>query len=556
MQTRLACIWLVLVALSFAGATRRSAAEESLGVLTQLPRETLAAVRLSRIDAVDSTLLPLAESFGAQLPALGALVLEINGVDPAGDVVLGLARVGKDANVPFVLLPISNYKQFVRAGDGDAGIPFTPITLGGEELLASQRGRWVLVTNAIDEFDKLGQLDTGIVQQIIELCDDVLLTAFITPAGMTALESIAQSRLESPHRVASRRAKLASRKFDWTNISDWDELLSLHQAMAARFCSECTLLALNVSVSPQQTIRLDIRAKAANSEQNSHGSFALPILALNQQSPVFTAGGGLQSSWAKLAIQLSLDNISSGSEAMGVRYFSTSLFAKFRESAVAACDKVTGVQTLMIAPHQDEPSLSNSAMLLHVGDSAVFLELFDACMIDWNTAVERSSRQEDFVFEVNPLRAGELSGMRYSIDLPSAIRDPNVPEVRDVMALMYGRNGVWAVDVLPIGKNRVLISDLPDKLRDQLVDEIGDAKAQDESSGGWTVRLSPATLQDWRNHVKRQSYGTGIVGWKPKSLSNDSDVVVEIKTTQQQLHITTEIPGELVRAIGKLIDKK
>lgn len=559
MFTRLLCIRLLLLAMVLGWSTRFVAAQASQPVLAELPRETLGAVRLARIDAVDSTLLPLAKSFGVQLPSLGALASGFQGIDPSGEVVLGLVRLAKEEYVPFVLLPIDDYKTFVRAGDGDAGIPFTPITLAGEELLASERGRWALVTNPIEQFDQLGKLDSSVVQQIADMGADELLTAFLTPAGLGELQTMAQSRREAPHRLASRRARMASRSFNWTSLSEWDAQLTLHQAMIARFCKDCQLMAVNVGVGPNQSLAFDIWARAKRAAPAAAKQpHRLPEFTLSNQRTVFVASGSTKSFWAKLAIELSLDNISSGSDAIGVRYFSSTLFAKFRESAVAAFGKVRAAQAMMIAPLQDEPTLSNSALLLEVHDSAEFLKEFDACISDWNTAVERSSRQEDFLFETKPLQVGELAGSRYTIDLPSAVRDPNIPEVREVMARMYGRNGVWAVDVLPVDKKQVLISDLPDKLRDQLIDELesaepSSANANDESSGQWTITLSPATLQDWRNDIKRQSHGEGIIGWKPKSLDCSSDVVVKIEVQKQDLHIEAEIPSDVVMALGELL---
>ena len=113
----------------------------STRALEWVPRETLVLARASRLDAFDSDIQPLASNFGLPLPAFGQLVTQIEGIDPAGEVIIGITEYDTGVYLPFVLLPVSDYRAFVRAGDGDPGIEVTLLTLAGEELLAAKRGQ-------------------------------------------------------------------------------------------------------------------------------------------------------------------------------------------------------------------------------------------------------------------------------------------------------------------------------------------------------------------------------------------------------------------------------
>lgn len=523
-------------------------------VFEVLPEGTLVAARVAELAEVDTTVRPLAEKFGLGFPALGQLAAQLEGVDPEGDAVVGLAQGAEGEYLPFVLLPVSDYKAFVRAGDGDPGIEVTPVTLAGEELLASHRGRWALVTNVIEQFDNLGELDSSTARLLAGKLGDELLTIAVTDAGLNELQAMAGAGEESPRQLANRRRILASRPMNWRSLADWRQRLTLHSEMVDQLVTECAavVLAADADASARVALRLELLPRSPSDIKPPVGS--VPAVDLSDQRMVVTADCAWGSPWVDWLLQLHISSFASGSDDVGVDYFRADDFQAFGESVAAASGLVHNARLLMIAPADQQPTMSNSAVVVAVDDAQAFAAAFEEVIVDWNRMVERSRRNVDFLYEIKPLEVGDRTGKRYAVDLPSAFRQESVPEVREVMDKLYGRNGVWAMDVLPVGDSQVLISDLPDALRDQLLQQLpADQAPATDPQAGWRVRLNPAVLQDWLNEVKRDNYGDGVIGWTPRPLRSTSQVDIQVTTHEPVLRVETEIPADVVTALAALV---
>lgn len=524
-------------------------------VLHTLPRNTVVAVRVSQLDHLDHLVQPLAATFGIDMPAVGDIAADLEGVDMGGDVAVGLLRLGTRNYTPFVLLPVNDYKAFVQAGDGDAGLVYTPLTIAGEELIGSQRGRWALIINPIEDVNDLGRLDEKFASKITDAVnDETLVTIAVPPQGVSELRRIASSRSEAPYRVASRRRMLANRKMNWTSISDWEERLTLYRAPIIHLCKSCDTMVLSADIGEQQSIEVELHLLSEKPPTIADTQITLPAVEVDGQRHFAIAEGPWNSPWVEMAMKMYVDHASTGSDAVGITYFSTAEFNSLRKTVMKASGMIQSMRALAIAPEKDAPSMSNSALLLEVTNSEEFLGVVDGAMTEWNELVNKSRRNIDFVFESKPLVVGDHSGKRYSIDLPSAFREEDVPEVRQVMDKMYGRNGLMVADVLPVDKTHVLISDLPDALRDGLLKGATDAQTQPvDNPAGWTLVLDPAAIQDWNNLVQRHVNGENTIGWKPKPLECESNVVVEVTTQSPTLTIRSTIPGDVVQALGKLV---
>ncbi|WP_442481371.1 hypothetical protein [Aeoliella sp. SH292] len=547
-----------LVVTLLAGRSISLADETGASYADQLPRDTLVAARVSQLDRFDPLVQPLAESFGVTVPPIGTLAASLEGVDPRGDVIVGIVGLGSGKVAPFVLLPVEDYRAFVRSGDGDAGVDFTPITLAGEELLAQERGRWALVINPVDDTAPFEVDSENDVEFDRPELGDSLITVLATSRGMAELKRLAASRSESPYHLANRRRMLASRPINWRSLQELEERLSLYAPLVARTCDNAKHVQLAIDVADDQSLEFEARLVPKQAKQIPAAESSLPPVTLSDQRPMLEVEGPAGSPWTDLLVDLHIDSYSAGSDEVDVIYFSPPELEKWRAGIARARDMVIAARGLVIAPAEGEPTVSNGALVLQVKSSAEFVSAFDAVMADWNSLVNTATRRNaDFIYETKPLAVGSLEGKRYTVDLPTAFRQDNIPEVREVMAKMYGRNGVRALDILPLDERHVLISDLTDALRDQLIASMSAAaSAPLSNSKGWTIAIEPATMQDWLNDMKLHTYGEDVVGWKPQPLDADGNVTIEVTTHEPELVVRTKVPGDVVRAVGKLSRKK
>ncbi|QDU56477.1 hypothetical protein [Aeoliella mucimassa] len=552
MLIRLLCVAVIAGSFGFAPNAGVAMAGESTSVLAQLPASTMVALRVAQLDELDQKVVPLAKEFAWPLPPLGQLAASFDGVDSSGEFVLGMMQLDGEQFVPFLLLPVTDYKTFVYAGDGDAGIEVTPLTLAGEELMATSRGNWALVTNPFDDFTHLNPMPAEQSAELQKLVGSELASVIATRTGVVQLKAIALARSESPYQKATRYRQLQRRSIDWTDWQQVESLIRIYSGAINHLCESCEVMVLTADIDDDQSVALRYVTQRAGEVEFPAAEWKRSPLVLGSQRIITSGEGPWGSPWTADFVQLYLDRFEVTSYDFGINYLRPQEFRGYRESVTKVSDQIQGVQAMMIAPTDDYPVMSNSAMLVNTSDAAKLLESVDEAIKDWNRMIELSQRQVDFYLGSEPLKVGERQGRRYTVDLSDAFREANTPDVRKVMDRLYGRNGVWAIDVLPLDESRVLFTDLPDKLRDELIAKLDSEKPTATREATWSVTLNPAALQDWFNDCKRKEFEEGIRGWTPQEFASPTDLVVTATTHDSTLVIETKLPADVVQAMAKL----
>lgn len=528
-------------------------AEPTAGCFDHLPQGTLAALRVAQLDQLNERLEAVCGLLKRPVPPVVSFALQLEGVDPEGEAALGITRTANGGYLPFVLLPVADYKAFVRAGDGDPGLAATPLTLAGEELLAGRRGQWVLLTNVVADFSAMGSVSSDTAKQTAALSEDQLFSVVITPAGLETLQSLAQSTPVTSRSLAYRRRLLASRQMDWTDPAQWQARLGVYGTTIDRWVKDCEAVVAGVDIAGDKSVDIQIRMAPREPLEVAPATMALPAVELTGERRVIHAEGPIASPWTTTALSTLVDRVLATPDGVGVEYFDPSAMSSWHETVLRLGEQLKAARFTMIAPDKEQPVMCNSAYLCQVKQADEFLAALDSSFAAWNTLIERSRRDEDLIFEIAPLRVEELAGKRYSVDLPSAVRQEDIPDVRQVMQQMFGRNGRMVIDAVPISANYVLVSDLPDVLRDQLIAQLKAAPAASSTeASAWTMTIKPDAWQDWSNEVKRVSMGGNIIGWKPKRIATDATVTVRAETQAPTLLLRARIPGEVVAAIAGL----
>ena len=540
----------LLIVLVCSLAARGAWAAEPVSAIDQLPANTMVALRVSRLDKLDTHVQPLAEKFGLPLPGLGQLAASFDGVDAQGELLVGLVQMGDQTMVPYMLLPVTDYKAFVHAGDGDAGIEVTPLTLLGEELMATRRGDWALVTNPLDSLGPFAPINADDASELRQLAGTELVSLLTTRTGVEQLKQLATARSESTYQKANRYRILQRKSPEWTSSAYWQSLVSVYSRAVERCCTNVRLLVVAVDVGDDLSAKVRVELPQASDREMPAPQWSLSSLTLANQRVVVSGEGPWGSPWTSDTVELYLDHFEVSSRDVGINYLRPKEFADYRASVTKVSDQVHGAQLFMIAPAKDQPVMSNSAALLLTDDSKQLIESLDAAVKDWNHMVELSQREVDLYFGAEPLEVGSRTGKRFTLDLTFGQND--VPDVRTLMAKLYGRNGIWAIDVLPVDDKRVLITDLPDELRSQLLVALDSEQATPTREPQWVVTLNPNTLQTWFNDCKRAEFGEEIIGWKPIELECDSNVVFHATTHNTQLTLKADVPADVLKEVAKL----
>lgn len=543
-----------------------SAAAEAEDYLQQLPSDSVVTLRVATLERMDDQLAALAEQFGVVYPPLGQVVTSLAGIDAGGDAIAGLMW-RQETLVPFALLPVTDYSTFVRAADGDSDADTTLVTLAGEDLVASRRGRWVLLTNLVDgdEPAPLGNLPAKQQSRLAALAADSDYELLVLRGGFDQVLASNSNRRVPSRELAQLRRKVQNGQVQYRDPEYWKAVYRLYRVAFHHLAAKCDGFSLGVSVNEEREVTLKAALLARDETPRVRigevGSEA-KILNVGGQPTIVSVGGPWGSKWTQLSLDLYVYSFAAGSDAVGIEQFSQPAMARYLKLCKTASDLVEYQSLVIISPTGDRPIMSNSAVLLHTTNAKTFQDSFDRLIDVWNAAVKQSRREAEFVYDkdADDLKGlpPSVTGTRYSVDLSNAFRMQNVPDVRTMFDKMYGRNGKLVTDVLAIDNRRVLVSDLPDDLRNELVkglldDSLEPAAAEESGRGEWQVELHPAPLQEWLNRSKLISHGGNIIGWEPKEFASDEKVAIRIQAEPAKLEVSTTLSAELVEALGDLI---
>lgn len=545
---------IVLLTNGAKGPTALSA--EAAEFLAHVPARSLVALRLDRLDRLQTHAGPLAESFGAVVPDFSTLG-EVDGLDLTGDVAAGLTLIGEeDELLPYLLVPVSDYGAFVSALGGDPDAEETTVTLAGEELLAASRGRWALLLNQTESLSELGQLADEARNRIAQAFGDEQATVVITEAGLQHLVKLAAARELTPEELNRLRRVQHSQRIRWQSLDYWRDWLKVNEpvVLGLQARTEGVLLATDIRDDHGLDLRIALLPSPDPDQQPDRETAAVPAIGLDGTRPIVMTAGKLDGRWQRELVEIYFDSFANGSDAVGIEQFAPQELADLRKSATTAQQLVQGVSALFVAPAKDEPVLANTAYLLRVTDAGGFLQAAESMVTDWNRAVESSAPEVDVVFDFEQLKIAGRDAIRYSVDLPTAFRVDNIPEVRDVLAKMFGHNGSLVVDLVTIDDRHVLICGLPETLHPSIVEACKAAtEATPDIDDGWQVEFDPAAWQDWRNSYKRLNFGENVIGWQPKRLESTSRVTIRLAREPHALTATAEVPADVVEAAARLV---
>ena len=580
-STLLAC------ALLLGGGWSVATAGSKADFLGELPQHCLAMLRIHRLDNMDEVIEPFSENLGLSQLSLGSMLESFDGLDLTSDAIIGVTLLENGELLPFVLLPVNDYATFVRAADGDPLLRATPITLVGEELQAARRGNWALITNPEAPLQDLGHLDKTTQERFAPLLQNEKLTALLMPAGFEQLAKRAKASTQNSSEITRLRRYRRVTTFGWKTLEYWETLVAINQPQIHRFRAECQglLLAADAGADRSLSIRLALLpvdqgpvtqspvTQSTESPDLSSLRAPLPPLlsgtfltkSLPNERSMIVGSGETQGWWMRLATELYLDSIVANGNEFGIRQFDSKALATFRKESLVLQSLVSQASLLLITPADDQPVMSNGAFLLQVPNSKEFLQATDRVMKSWNQVVEKSPHTVDMIFAPTPLEVESCQGTRYSVDLPTAFRRGNSPTFRKVLAEFFGREGRMVLDVLPIDDRHLLISDLPDKLRDQLVASLASAVAGNtnelagaednvpSTSRHWHIDLDPAALQDWRNRGKGMSYGRRLYQWRPTDIDSKGLLSIDLQVAPQAVTAHLEVPGDVVETMMQLL---
>src|SRR5690606_7046366 len=99
------------------------------------------------------------------------------------------------------------------------------------------------------------------------------------------------------------------------------------------------------------------------------------------------------------------------------------------------------------------------------------------------------------VFDADPLELAGRSGTRFSVDLPTAFGAAQIPEVRTVLARLFGNTGEMRIDIVPLDTRRILVSQFPPETTTELIEHIDRSEGEPATLDQWQASFTPQVFQ-------------------------------------------------------------
>jgi hypothetical protein len=552
-----------------AGATAAQAPEEPIHPapplaqqsLEALPGRLLAVMVVHNLGECEQVFRRPLQQFGLPSLPVDTFIRGLEGSDPSGPLLLGLAESADGPPTMFLMIPISDFSQFVTGLGGEAEGDSSEIELAGQRLQASDRGNWALVSNVATPLgDERYQPAPSLLRAAAPYFADERrgsLSLLVPGDGLARMATAVKESGKTPAEIDRLRRMFRVSDFRWNQPADWQELILVYGPLVESLASHTAGAAVQVQVTVEGNARVDGSLLAPETTGATTGIEAtkLPALKVPDRAAFLTFKGPAKTPWTPMAVELFLGHLASRGDDLGVVEYPPDEWEAFRQSVHSLVGEVSGISVTAVAPAGEEPQLANQAVLLEVDDSQQFLQTAQELTTDWNRLVENSRHEVDLVFDARPLEIEGVSGTRFAVDLPTAFQANQIPEVRNVLTALFGNTGEMQIDVLPLDATHVLVSQFPPELTSKIVTALKPLSEGDPAER-WNVRFAPQVFQDWQNATFKASFDANIIGWKPRRFESAETITATVTPSSEAARVELELSPEVLEAWAKFLSAK
>lgn len=535
-----------------------------------LPAKTLGFVVAPDLETAESKLAGVLDDLSFNYTGLLA---EIKSTAGLGEfefsqraTVIGLASDSEEANryFPFALLPTGEFEALVHAMEGDVTGDLGVVPVMGTDLALVPAGDWTALTllehaGAVRPAGNGPKLQS---QQETPVGAPGDLSVEITTLGYQHLQSRAGG-------IQARRKRRALRSESWPprlEYLDAAYLLNrplldhLHRQFDAAQFSLSVDEALDVNALLHLPLKSTVFEETESDENAAEfGRYAAADSLLLPERDVIwsTAGdGGLlleQVSKLRLAYDRGRPD-----EIDAVAYVQVR-FAEFAAASWAAYQYIERFELQSFTVSEGQPVAANQAILLRLSDRQAFEGEFKKMVVAWNRLVSESAAKMPVKFETRPLKREGQTGWEFDVNMAEAFGMQMTPELRTMLNGYYGNEGHLIWRMVRIGEDHCLVSDLPWKETQLIVENLTDNNATREAKQSQPNRIQGMLYADrylaWQEQQRKAMLGdTKVIGGKKKeAMPGAPPVRFDAAIEQGGLSLRFNADRETLQAVGEYL---
>ncbi len=563
----------VAVVLAVLAATPAWAAAD---VFHAIPSDALAFVAANHIGETSAKIEKVCKQVGAKPVNLLDMIKEKTGASKGLDESRSAALVvmpGKDLKSepsPVVLIPVTDYKQFLESLGAKPGEKITEVQIAGAPVLIAEREGYAAISPNHSHFreglEKLLESKRSIADEHPRMPDWLSQNDLVAVATSHGIKTASQAAQQWYQQMKEAFARM---NMDQDALAGFEIYVKLFQIAE----KEVDTIAVAARVDKDGNVHLSKRIRFTKSSDTG-GSLAKlqplekgPLTGMPAGTFLFAGGGPWSDALARGILAFQADYMKKSFEkAYGLDE------EQANELAKKSLDVPGGLHSfsfIMGPPESGEPVLGNTLALYDVDDAAKYLDGMEKYLNGMNPPGHDENDKK--LFAAKKTEVGGRPALEYEMAIPLPKQAAMMPGFSEIMKKIYGSEGkmkflVAAIDDHHValnfsGRAPVIMRAIASmkKPADSLAAdaEIAKTAALLPADAQWVGYFSPGGAVAFVKAVVESIGAEGGFGNKPNipDFPASQPIGLAAKAKPGQLQIEVIVPSTVLDAIGKYVEQ-
>ncbi len=443
-------------------------------ILDYLPEDALGFIVVRDLGESSERIQKLAMSARVPLPGpLGYFKYTSGiaaGLDEKGDLLVALIPGSRanDPPEPMVLLPIDNYDEFSASVKADPSGKVSSARIADEKVLVAKQGSFAMVMN--EEHRESLELITSLEPSPIEILSpwtdwllEQHLALIVMPEGKDWLRESSQDFFLRP-RTSLPKGILRNPEIAGL-LGQIKQGSRAYQAIFEGLSSEIELAGYGLAIDKHANVRFGKRAiLKSDFHLETQTKAEEQLLGFADQPFMFAGGSAIPKGALEKLIRGYFRVQQQAPDLWDLEDLPADQWQAHEDATVDVAGRIESVRFLVLPGKEDEPLLSNFLGILQVSDSADFLESYEKQVEVRNQILAQSNSDISLQYEVSKTTVEERSALAETLDVATAVADPDVPILNWMIEAMLGEDGKLDIYWVAADQNHVVfgISDRED----------------------------------------------------------------------------------------------
>ncbi len=573
--------WLAASALVLVVSATPLLAQDAKETLHAIPSDALGFVYTGRVEQGNEKLQALAKQLKTPLPGspldLAKNALGVSkGLNVKGSAaVVFFAAEKTEKPVPVLMIPVSNYKEFLAQFEGKEAAGIREITMAGKKMVIAKKGKHAIITEAAHR-DTLKNFlaakeNLAVWSEPIQAwLNDNDLAVVVTTPGIKHLAAHGHAA------IAKGKAEIAKMNKDLKELNKLVPTLDALDGMLKTIESDVTHAGLAVKLDKVGNVHLDVRTlykKDSKLAKNAAGLKALaggPLAGLPKEAFALAAGGPISAKLFQAWMDFGVQAMKQMAKDAGKEIPKEKL-EKLQKNASEMMQGVRGMGLVIGAGKEGETLFDGITVVMKVDDAAAFLDRYEKKFPEFQAFNKEfpglyGDRAPGIKnLEMKRVKNGKKEILELTLEFALPAKMTDNPMQKKIMEAMYGPGRKITVSMAATDPTTVTIIYRDAEAMKKILMAKKAGGLNNDPNVAATLALLPkgsacVLLVDPKGTLDFVKRWVKAIGPKEQpaipAFPQTPPVGVGVRVSETGLVIHAVLPAQIVEAIGKLVAVK